>query len=45
MAFVDEGKVAMRANNALDADEVAQGWVLTCQAIPLTREVVIDYDR
>ena len=45
MAFVDEGKVAMRANNALGADEVAQGWVLTCQAIPMTREVIIDYDR
>jgi ferredoxin len=45
MAHLDEGKVAMHVNNALSADEVEAGWVLTCQAIPMTREVVVDYDR
>jgi 3-ketosteroid 9alpha-monooxygenase subunit B len=45
MAYLDEGKVTMRVNNALGDDEVAQGWVLTCQAIPTSREVVVDYDR
>jgi hypothetical protein len=35
----------MRANNALAADEVEQGWILTCQAVPTSREVVVDYDR
>jgi ferredoxin len=45
MAFLREGKVTMRVNNALDAGEVAQGWVLTCQSIPTSREVVVDYDR
>ena len=45
MAYLDEGKVTMRVNNALDADEVEEGWVLTCQAIPTSREVVVDYDR
>ena len=45
MAHVDEGRARMRVNNALSDDEVAGGWVLTCQAIPLTREIVIDYDR
>jgi ferredoxin len=45
MAFLVEGAVAMRANNALDADEVAQGWILTCQAVPTSREIVVDYDR
>ncbi len=40
-----EGKATMRVNNALGADEVEEGWVLTCQAIPLSREVVVDYDR
>ena len=45
MAHLDEGKVTMRVNNALDADEVEEGWVLTCQAIPTSREVVVDYDR
>jgi ferredoxin-NADP reductase len=45
MAFLREGKVAMRVNNALSAEEVEEGWILTCQAIPLSREVVVDYDR
>jgi ferredoxin-NADP reductase len=45
MAFLAEGRVTMRVNNALGADEVEQGWVLTCQAIPTSREVVVDYDR
>ena len=34
----------MRANNALTPDEVDDGWVLTCQAIPTSPEVVVDYD-
>jgi 3-ketosteroid 9alpha-monooxygenase subunit B len=45
MAHLDEGKVTMRANNVLSGDEVKEGWVLTCQAIPTSREVVVDYDR
>jgi 3-ketosteroid 9alpha-monooxygenase subunit B len=45
MAYLDEGTATMRANNALGADEVEAGWVLTCQAIPTSREVVVDYDR
>jgi len=45
MAFLSEGKATMRANNALDVGEVEEGWVLTCQAIPTSREVVVDYDR
>ena len=45
MAFLEAGEVAMRANEVLDADEVAVGWVLTCQAVPTSREVVVDYDR
>lgn len=45
MAFVEAGQATMRTNNALSADEVGEGWVLTCQAIPVSREVVIDYDR
>jgi ferredoxin-NADP reductase len=45
MAHLVEGKVTMRVNNVLDAAEVEEGWVLTCQAIPTSREVVVDYDR
>ncbi len=44
MAHVDAGSVEMRVNNALSAAEVKAGWVLTCQAIPTSREVVVDYD-
>ena len=35
----------MRVNNVLDTGEVEEGWILTCQAIPTSREVAIDYDR
>jgi len=45
MAHLEEGQVTMRVNNALDAGEVEEGWILTCQAIPTSREVVVDYDR
>jgi 3-ketosteroid 9alpha-monooxygenase subunit B len=45
MAHLDQGEVTMRANNALGADEVEEGWILTCQSIPTSREVVVDYDR
>jgi len=45
MAHLEEGSATMRANNALSADEVEAGWVLTCQSIPISREVVVDYDR
>src|SRR5262249_12718001 len=42
MAHLDEGTVTMRVNNALAAGEVEEGWVLTCQAIPTSRKVVVD---
>jgi ring-1,2-phenylacetyl-CoA epoxidase subunit PaaE len=38
------GEVRMKANYGLSAEEVAQGYVLTCQAVPLTDNVVLDYD-
>ncbi|HUP07043.1 MAG TPA: ferredoxin--NADP reductase [Caldimonas sp.] len=45
MAFLVDGKAKMCANNVLDAEELEEGWVLTCQAIPTSREVEVDYDR
>jgi ferredoxin-NADP reductase len=45
MAFLDGGGATMRANSALTEAEVQEGWVLTCQAVPTSREVVVDYDR
>jgi len=44
MAHLDKGSVRMRVNNALSADELDEGWVLTCQSIPTSPELVVDYD-
>ena len=44
MAHLDRGEVKMRANNALSPDEVADGWILTCQSLPTTAEVAVNYD-
>jgi len=44
MAHVDKGSVTMRVNNALADDELADGWVLTCQSIPTSAELVVSYD-
>jgi ring-1,2-phenylacetyl-CoA epoxidase subunit PaaE len=38
------GEVAMARNYALEPDEVAAGFVLTCQSTPLTERLVVDYD-
>ncbi len=43
-AKVMEGKARMDANFALTESEVAEGYILTCQAHPLTEKLVIDYD-
>jgi 3-ketosteroid 9alpha-monooxygenase subunit B len=44
MARVVQGRVVMRNNEALTADEVAEGWVLTCQAVPVTPVVEVAYE-
>jgi ferredoxin-NADP reductase len=38
------GEVKMRVNNALDDDEVADGYVLTCQGVPVTADVAVAYE-
>ena len=43
-ARVVEGEVAMRRNYALDDDEVARGFVLTCQSHPVSDAVTVDFD-
>jgi ring-1,2-phenylacetyl-CoA epoxidase subunit PaaE len=43
-AKVTTGEVRMRRNYALEASEVAAGYVLTCQSLPLTETVTVDYD-
>ena len=44
-ARVTDGEVTMRRNFALEAAEVAAGFVLTCQSVPTTPKVVIDFDQ
>lgn len=42
---VVEGKVEMSANYALEDGEMARGFVLSCQAFPITDKVVLDFDQ
>jgi ring-1,2-phenylacetyl-CoA epoxidase subunit PaaE len=39
-----EGEVKMDINYGLEPDEIEQGFILTCQAHPLTEKVVVDFD-
>lgn len=43
-ARVVDGEVKLAQNWALHPDELAKGYVLTCQAIPVTGHLTIDYD-
>lgn len=44
IAQVTEGEAKMRVNNALDDDEVTEGWVLTCQGEPVTPDITVVYE-
>jgi len=43
-AKVTRGKVEMAARYGLTDDEVADGYVLTCQSVPIGGDVAVDYD-
>ena len=43
IAQVTCGSARMLNNEALDDDEVAEGWVVTCQAIPTGDAVTVNY--
>jgi ring-1,2-phenylacetyl-CoA epoxidase subunit PaaE len=43
-ARVVEGEVTMRRNFALEAHEIAAGFVLTCQSTPVSETVIVDFD-
>jgi ring-1,2-phenylacetyl-CoA epoxidase subunit PaaE len=43
-AKVLEGAVTMAQNYALEPDELAAGYVLTCQSSPTTPHLLVDYD-
>lgn len=44
MARLSEGSATMRVNDALADDEVKEGYVLTCQAVPETESVTVHYE-
>ncbi|MFG2692533.1 1,2-phenylacetyl-CoA epoxidase subunit PaaE [Kitasatospora sp. NPDC048407] len=44
-ALLCDGKVEMRRNFALEESELAAGYILTCQARPVSDQVTVDYDR
>ena len=44
MAILREGSATMRVNNALTPEEVEEGWVLTCQALPVGATVTVEYE-
>lgn len=44
MARLTQGSARMINNDALDPDEVDEGWVLTCQALPTSPTVRVVYE-
>lgn len=44
MALVRDGAATMRVNHALTPDELDEGWILTCQALPCSRALTVDYE-
>src|SRR5262245_1728435 len=44
MGKLVEGRATMRVNDALEEDEVDEGYILTCQAIPDTESISVSYD-
>ena len=43
-AKVTKGKVEMAARYGLTDDEIAAGYILTCQSVPVGEGVAVDYD-
>lgn len=43
LARLLDGTVEMKVNNALDDDEVAEGFILTCQSVPTSAAVSVRY--
>jgi ferredoxin len=44
MARLEEGHATMRVNDALEDDEVAEGYILTCQGVPDTDSITVRYE-
>ena len=44
IAKVSSGSASMLQNNILTDSEIKEGLVLTCQAVPKTQEITVDFD-
>jgi ferredoxin len=44
IAKLTDGSVKMRVNDVLTDEEIADGWVLTCQSVPVTDSVTVRYE-
>jgi len=44
LAKVTEGKTVMDKNTILTEEEIKDGFILTCQAHPITEKITVDYD-
>ena len=40
-----EGDVEILVNYGLEEEEIEQGYILTCQALPVSEKVVVDFDQ
>ena len=40
-----EGEVDMAVHYGLEQDEIDDGYILTCQSIPLSKKVIVDFDH
>ncbi len=40
-----EGEVEMAVNYALEKEEIEAGYILTCQSIPISDKVIVDFDH
>ena len=45
MGKLIDGRATMRINDALEEDEVDDGYILTCQAVPDTDSISVTYDE
>ncbi|MFD2645760.1 ferredoxin--NADP reductase [Pseudomonas japonica] len=43
MCTLESGEVELLINDALDADELAEGWILACQAVPTSAHLRIRF--
>jgi len=43
-AKLQEGNAPMEVNYALEDDEVEAGYILTCQAVPTSEKILVDFD-